>query len=169
MPTEKLEDLRQIVADEQTNMTTRQLASERYIDELANAVSQPTDDDPEVQERMKPWKDQDLASLMRGTSGSSQFGNGESSPAAKKEVHQRRRLQSVLAVVVDEDAHLLERMAACERVLADHPQIAKWRLNHFTPKRLLETVLPQGATKWTSAGRFPIECPPLDIQDVWTL
>lgn len=173
--TEKIQDLKALTADESLNLSVRKTAAEHCIEELVNAVPAPTDEDAEVISLQEPWSRETEADrlvfdlMSKITNGKST--NGRSLANAKAEVHRRNKLRLVLAVIVDTEAHRLERLAACERVLQDHPQISKWAIGNYSAERLLSEVLPAGATKLVSAFKPPqrVSRPPHSIADVWAL
>jgi hypothetical protein len=168
------EKLRSVIADETQPLTARKAAAEHLVRlkiETVEAAGVP-DDDVEVVSLMQPWKDTKLAQMFSHTSGAPPQA-GWPLPIAKAKVLQNRKLRVVLAVAVDKAAHRLERLAACKRILEDHPQIVLWRYNSATPEKLLATALPDDAVKWTSQSLFhgpvPVSRPPTELADVWRL
>lgn len=123
------------------------------------------DDDPAVIARMTPWEDRKLAELAAG------YGDGESLAVAKRNVLELRKRRAVLAVVVDEQAHTLERLTARRWMLAQSHPRSFWHMNNYSPERMLAEVLPATATKSTSIfkGPEPVSRPPMSALDVWRL
>lgn len=161
----KYELLSAAIRDESLPLSERKTAAEHYISELVDAVPVPADDDSEVTELMQPWRDKKLAtSFEKLTNGLST--HGETLVNAKRTVLRRRRLRAVLAVIVDGSAHLLEQLAACQKVLDDH-LCAKFIHNNFDPERMLASVVAPSAHKWTSRSKVPVERPPVTLSDVW--
>lgn len=161
----KIEDLKQIIADEGMELTKRGTAAELYIAELVDTVALPGDDDLEVIERMKPWNDRALADLVSPSGAGT---NGESLADARKTVFRRRKLRALLYVVVDKEAHRLERLAACKVVLDEHLHNRnRFVMNNFNESRMLDAVLPANAMKWTASGKVPVCRPPQTLADVW--
>ncbi len=174
MITEKLEDLRQIVADEGTNITTRHVAAARYIAELVDAVPVPADDDAEVLKlRTAPpanrvQLDSHVLSYRRIWNEAHGWNpDGPTTVQARKHVRERRQFQEVLGVVVADSAHRLEKLAACQYVLDQLHSRNFYRMNGYTAEKMLEKVQLPTATKWTSAGEVPVERPPKTLADVW--
>ena len=161
--------LRIVIADEQKPLPVRQAAAELLIQQIAEAAEQVpvADDDPEAIELMAPFQDSELMKMM--------FPSYKPSTLAqtKKTVAERRKLRAVLAAVVDESAHQLERLAGCAWVLEARPEISRWRMNQYGPEKLLSTVIPPDGVKWTSRSLFegptPVLRPPQSLQDVWAL
>jgi hypothetical protein len=163
----KVDELRAIIADEQVSITERRAVAAHLIRLTVESVSQPSSDDIEVIELMTPWEDHVLAAQWsEATNGRS--ANGCTQTRALEIVYRRHRLRAVLAVVVSEAAHRLERLAAVETVLNDfmHPQ-GHYHRNAFTSEKLLETVKPATAVKWTVRGKEPVARPPVGFADVW--
>jgi hypothetical protein len=165
MTMSKIELLRAAIRDESLPTAERIAAAEHYATALMDAVEMPADDDPEVLGLQQPWKDRVLADLM--SKGTGVAVNGETPSDAKKIVMERKRLRALLRIIVDEAAHRLEKLAACQRVLGDHPGFHNWGVNGYTPERLLAEVLPVGSFKWTSTGKCPVQRPPMSLADVW--
>jgi hypothetical protein len=165
MSSKKIQELRQIVRDEQASIIDRRVVAEHMMQVLVDSVAEPADDDPEVLGLRQPWKDRLLAEIM--SKGTSVAVNGETLVEAKKMVMERRRLRALLDIIVDETAHRLEKLAACERILGDNPGFHNWGLNGYTPEHLLAMVLPVGSFKWTSTGKRPVQRPPMSLADVW--
>jgi hypothetical protein len=165
MSSKKIQELRQIVRDEQASIIDRKVVAEHMMQVLVDSVPEPSDDDPEVLRLRQPWKDRALADIM--AKGAGVAVNGETLSDAKEAVFGRKKLRAVLDVIVDEAAHRLEKLAACQRVLGDHPGFHNWGLNGYTPEHLLAVVLPVGSFKWTSTGKHPVQRPPMSLADVW--
>jgi hypothetical protein len=169
MITEKLEDLRQIVADEGTNITTRQVAAARYVTELVAAVPVPSDDDEQVIKlRTAPPANHDPGFRRIWNESHGWSHDGPTVAQAKKYVRERRQFRAVLGIVTDESAHRLEKLAACQHILDTlHPRNFL-RMNNFTPEKMLEKVLSPDAKKTIYMGeKVPVERPPQTMADVW--
>jgi len=161
----KYELLSAAIRDESLPLLERKTAAEHYILELVNAVPVPADDTPEVIELMKPWKNEAFAaSFAKLTNGISTTGHTLAN--AKNTVLRRRRLRTVLEVIVDEQAHRLQQLAACKKVLDEH-LCSRFAYNHYSPEKMLDAVIPATAFKWTSEGKAPVERPPRTLADVW--
>jgi hypothetical protein len=171
-----LETLRDAIRDESLSMTERRTAAEHYNAALTDAVQEPADDHPEVVELRTPWKDDGplgniapMAWKQRNISYE-WSADGPTLTQAIKRVHDRLKLRALLAVVVDDSAHKLERLEASRRVLDDHlhPQSFE-RKNGYDAERMLSKVLPTTATKYGGWNRPPVPVvrPPRDLADVW--
>jgi hypothetical protein len=153
-----------IVRDSSVSIIDRRAVAGHIVQLAIDAVPQPENNDQEVVKRMQPWTDQKLAALMGG-------GKGETLADAKAEVWKRNRVRAVLAIVADETQPHALREAACARILADHPQIAKWRMNNYDAARLLSEVLAPGAVKFGGLFKpdIPVERLPKSFADLWRL
>lgn len=167
------EQFRSLIADESLPLTERRTAAEHYITALVDAVPEPGDDHAEVIELRTPWKSDRLGSIAetawKARNGAyGWYANGPTVSQARAHVHKRLKLLVLLAVVVDEHAHHLERLAACQSLLEDHrhPQNF-YRKNGYHAEKLLSKVLPATAHKWTAKGKVPVERPPREFADVW--
>ncbi|WP_047495871.1 hypothetical protein [Terriglobus sp. TAA 43] len=163
-----IDQLREIVRDDARPGTEREVAAELLITELVDAVQMPSDDDDEVVAHTQPWLDGAIKNLFN-TGPAASIVNGKSLTAARTKVHEDRRLRAVLAIVVDDSTERLERLAACRWLLKTYSFIRRWAVNHYTPERLLETVLTADAHKWTSQGKRRVDRPAKSLQDVWSL
>lgn len=176
MSIEKLEDLRQIIADENTNISTRKVAAEHLVAAMVNAVEEPADDDAEVVKLRTPLRTDDpvMGNLYRTAwiVWNASFGWSETGPTlaqARKHVHEWHRQRVVLTLVVDESAHQLERLAATQHVL-DHLDARNfYRINGYSAQQLLNRVLAPNALRWTGKGELPVFRPPMSFADVWTV
>lgn len=166
MNSENKTHLRLVLADETLPIQSRQAAAEHLIKLVIESVQEPANDNQEVLKLQQPWENREFAAMF----ANSVAVDGESPAEAKRIVRQRNRLRAVLAVVVDESAHRLERLAACQKVLDDTPR-TNWPANGYTPDGLLAEVLPAGTLRW--AGLFkeqvPVNRPPKGISDVWII
>jgi hypothetical protein len=171
----KLDQLRTAIADESLGLPERRTATELYVAGLVDAVPAPAEDDAEVVELVTPWTDDGTLGSIAPLAWKQRnlaYGWHESGPSlaqARKHVHDRLKFRALLAVVVDESEHRLERLEACRRVLDElHPQNF-YRVNGYTPERMLDRVLPATATKY--GGLFqpsvPVMRPPMTLADVW--
>jgi hypothetical protein len=160
----KIADLMKIVSDSQVSIIDRRAVAEHVVQLAIDGVPEPQNNDQEVLERMKPWTDQKLAALMGG-------GKGETLADAKAEVWKRNRVRAVLAIIADDKQPHVLREAACARILADHPQISKWRYNSYTADRLLAEALSSTAMKFGGLFKpdIPVERPPRSFADLWRL
>jgi hypothetical protein len=164
--------LRSVTADEGQSLPARRAAAEHLIGLHVEAVEAAgvSDDDPEVSALRTPWKDAELASMFCKSPDGPPL-KGWPLSDAKSKVLDRRKLRALLAVVVDEKAHPLERLAACEKVLRDYP-VGKWRMNSYTAARLLAEILPADSVKWDSdswrRGPIQVQRPPMELKDVWS-
>jgi hypothetical protein len=175
MSSSKLEALRTAIADESIPLSERRTAAEHYVAEMVDAIPAPAEDNAEVAELVTPWTDGGtLGSFapMAWKQHNLAYGWRESGPTvaqAIKRVHDRLRLRVMLGVVVDENAHHLERLEACRRVLDElHPQNF-YRRNGYDAERMLAKVLPATATKYAAWDKppAPVERPPQTLADVW--
>ncbi|SFS10825.1 hypothetical protein SAMN05421771_1853 [Granulicella pectinivorans] len=164
----ELDQLHSVVENDEVPMQKRRDAADHLIEMAVEGVPEPRNDDQEVLARMTPWSDGPVKSLVLGISFA-KAALGENLADAISEVQKVHRLRSVLAVVVDESAHRLERLAACQWVLANYGHISKWRANNYGAQNLLAEVSFPTATKWTYDGKLPVERPPLELKDVWAL
>jgi hypothetical protein len=166
----EISQLRAAVEDTALPLSERKDAAEHLVKVVVKAVPDPADDDPEVVELRTPWENTEITKLFSKGPNTVPL-SGHSLPDAKAKVLQRRTLRAALAVVVDSTANQLERLAACERILEDHPQISKWRYNSYTPERMLVEVLPADSVKWDALswrrGPVPVVRPPRELSDVW--
>jgi len=138
------------------------------------AVPVPSADDPEVVELQKPWSDPFLAQMGAEVTGGRSL-TGYTLKDAVETVHKRHQLRAVLAVVVDDTAHRLERLAACQVILDDaHPK-GVWRINNYSAETLLEKVEWRGRytanmkREYYRADPPKGERPPMELQDVWDM
>lgn len=162
-------ELREVARDDSQPAQVRKEAAELLVQHIAEqAGAAPIQyDDPEVIKLMTPPPEnteveQFIADLMRRC--------GYTVPTlaeAKQKVSVQRRLRAVLAVVVDEEASQIERLAACAWVLQEHPHFNSWKTNGYSPERLLGKVLPAGSLRYTSEGQMPVQRPPQSLRDVW--
>jgi len=172
MDEQQAKQLRSVVVDEGQSLQSRKAAAEHLIGLHVEAVEAAgvSDDDPEVSALRTPWKDAELASMFCKSLDGPPL-KGASLSDAKNTVFQRRKLRALLAVVVDEKAHPLERLAGCERILHDYP-VGKWRMNSYTAARLLAEILPADSVKWDSEswrrGPIQVQRPPMELKDVWS-
>lgn len=163
----EIEELRAIIQNDELPIQKRQTAAEHLVQIVAEAAEKAIvkDDDPEVIELQKPREDAGLAQLFKYAPPTLQ--------QAKADIAKRRRLRAVLAIVVNETASTIERLAACAWILGQYPEISKWGLNQYTPERLLAEALPADGVKWTSCslwdGPVQVSRPPQSLQDVWAL
>jgi len=166
---EKVADLRELIADESLSINERKLAAEHAVRlqlEDVELTGVP-DDDPEIVELMTPWADQTLAAMCASVTNGRSV-NGWNLTDAKKTVLRRLALRALLAVVVDEAAHRLERLAACQVILDEHLHPRNvLRINGYDAERLLDAVVSADAVKWTSEGQRTVERPPQTLADVW--
>jgi hypothetical protein len=94
---------------------------------------------------------------------------GWSLTEAKSQVLKRNRERAVLALVVDETAPKLIRLAACQTVLDSFTNPNSKRLKagmEYTAERLLSEIKP---AKWSSRTMqyVPVCRPPQSQADVW--
>ena len=164
---DELAGLRAIVADETKPLTERTAAAALIVQLTVDGVPDPVDDDEEVVELRKPWADGGpLSDVIASVFKYSR--TGYPLAEARAEVLKRHRERAILAVVVDEAAHCLIRVAACQTMLDSYlPAKGRHRLNGYTAERLLAAVIPADGHKWTSAGKQSVERPPRVINDVW--
>jgi len=174
--TAEITQLREIVKDESLSVKQRRHAAAHVLQLIVAGVPEPGADNHEVVERMKPWPREtemqaSLAEMMDRITGA-RATQGWSLADAKSEVWKRNRMRAVLAVVVNEDAGHLERLAACDVILSDfmHPA-GTHRRNSWTPDKMLSSILPSTATKITNFTKPPIEVsrPPMELRDVWRM
>lgn len=166
----EIETLRAVIEDETKPMQVRKAAAEHVIRlaiEQVEATAIPADD-PEVLALRKPANTEGLPQVFADV-----LSKVPTQEEATAKVAERRKLRTMLAVVVDTGAHQLERLAACAKVLADHPHIGMWKANGYTAERLLNGVLPANALKRDARsmwhGPVSVARPPLVLADVWRL
>jgi hypothetical protein len=168
----KIDGLRSLVADESLPLTERRDAAAYVIRLMVESIPVPKADDDEVVELQKPWHDPFLAELgAAATFGRSL--SGWSLKDAIAEVHRCHQLRAVLSIVVDDTAHRLERLAACQYVLDNsHPE-GTWRRNNYSPENLLDKVewrvrcKPNGGFEHYRADPPKGARPPMSLSDVW--
>lgn len=172
---EKLQDLRALIADESITLAGRTVAAEHAVQLQLASVPAPAEDDAEVVELLKTWADDgSLGSLLPTAWKQRNLASGwsESGPTlsqARKWVHDRLRLRALLGIIVDEESasHRLERLEACRCVLETlHPRNF-YRVNTYTPERMLAEIKPYTAVKWGTGGKVPVQRPPREIADAW--
>lgn len=165
----QLEGLRQVIANESLSLTERRVAADHAI-QLQLAAVDAEDvpgDDAEIVELTHPWTDAKIGALMESITGWVST-KGFSLAEAKKTVMRRRRLRMLLAIVVDVAKNKQERLAACREVLSTHLHPSgNFHRNGYDESRLLDTILPSTAYKWTSTGKMRVERPPKTLADVW--
>ncbi len=164
------------MADEQVSLAERKAVAEHLIQLVVDAEPVPGDDHAEVMELRTPWTDDGpLGSIapMAWKQRNISYGwsaDGPTLAQARKRVHDRLKLRTLLAVMVDEAAHRLERVAACQAVLHDHSDPHGFhRKNDCDAEKLLDKVLPPTATKFGgwNEPRVPVVRPPQCLADVW--
>jgi hypothetical protein len=170
----QIDELRKIIADEQVSITERKAVAEHLVQLVVDAVPAPGEDHAGVVELRTPWRDDgSLGSLapVAWRARNEVYGwapSGPTLPQAIKRVHDGLKFVALLAVVVDEDAHRLEKLAACNAVLHDHLDPRNfYRVNGYDAEKMLSTVKAANATKSTSAGKVPVVRPPQCMADVW--
>lgn len=170
----KLSELHALVVNETLTEVERREAAERYVAEIVANVPVPSDDDEQVV-RMRtappanhPQLDShDLSAWRIWNEVRGWAPDGPTAAQAKKYVRERHQFRVVLGIVVDDSAHRLEKLAACQYILDDlHPRNFL-RMNNFTAEKMLQKVLTADATKWTSSGEVRVERPPQTMADVW--
>jgi hypothetical protein len=166
---EKIEALRTVVEDEGLDIAQRRDAAAHIVTLTVDAVPEVPDADTEVVTLTTPWADPVLAKIAADATGGRSV-NGYSLPDAKQTVIKRHRVRALLAVVVDDTAHKLIRLAACQTALDGflHPN-GVHRRSAYTAERLLAEVRPSDSFKWTSKGKEQIARPPLSLADVWDM
>jgi hypothetical protein len=166
---EKIEALRTVVEDEGLDITQRRDAAAHIVTLTVDAVPEVPDTDAEVVTLTTPWADPVLAKIAADATGGRSV-NGYSLPDAKQTVFKRHRLRAVLAIICDETAHKLTRLAACQTALDSflHPN-GVHRRSSYTAERLLAEVRPSDSFKWTSKGKLPVRRPPIEQADVWQM
>jgi hypothetical protein len=176
MSSANLEALRTAIRNEGLPLPERKTAAEHYTGALVDAVQEPSDDHPEVIALRTPASADgplgDIYPWARAISNEAcgWAASGPTLPQAVRHVHERLRLRALLAVIVDEAAHLLERLEAFRRVLVDHlDPHGFYRKNQYDPEKMLSKVLPATATKYGGWNKQPVPVvrPPHDLADVW--
>lgn len=174
---ERLAQLRAVVANEGVTVPERTKAAEHYVELLVSAVLEPKDTDAEVIELLAVPPDKgesrftDLLQTARELRNKS-FGWAESGPTvrqAKERVHNRLRLRKLLSVIVTESELKMIRVEACQRVLTDHLHERGFhRANGFTAEMMFAAIQPSNAMKWSGLlKQVPVERPPITLADVW--
>jgi hypothetical protein len=172
----QVDELRKIIADEALPLAERKAVAEHLVQIIVDAVSAPADDHAGVVALMTPpeWDGpmaeyqptvQRILNEQRGWASS-----GPMLPQAKRYVHNGLKFVALLAVVVDGEAHRLERLEACRRVLEDYLSPRNfYRENHYDAEKMLSKVLPATALKWGAwdKGKVPVVRPPQCMADVW--
>lgn len=168
--------LRSIVENEELPMKQRKDAATHLVQLIVAGVPEPEADDAEVIERMKPWPREteaqaSIAEMMDRITGGKAT-QGWSLADAKAEVWRRKRMRAALAVIVDEEADHLERLAACDVILSDFmPPAGMHRRNGWAPDQMLSSILPMTATKIVRLFEppVPVSRPPVEMRDVWRM
>ena len=168
------QQLRAAVSNVALPIGERQSAAEHLVRLMVAGVPVPADDDAEILELRTPWKDDGKLGSNAPAACRARnevFGwhvDGPTLSQAKRHVHDRHMLRLLLAIIVDESVHRLERLEACRVVLGDNlrPRSPQ-RRNNYSPEKLLAEVLPSGAFKLTASGRAKVSRPPLAVADVW--
>jgi hypothetical protein len=156
-------ELRVVIADESLGLPERRAAAEHYLAELVEAVPAPAEDDAEVVELRTPWKAEgEMGKFMQSgwRSRNTVYGwspDGPTLTQAKLHVHDRMKLRALLGIIVDDSAHHLERLEACRGVLGRLSLQNFYRVNGYTPERMLAEVKPDTELKR----------PPREFSDVW--
>jgi hypothetical protein len=168
----EIETLRAAVADETLCKAARRDAAAHVVRLLVEAVPEALETDDEVCGLQEPWprstqNEAQTADMWEAcTNGRSVRGWNASD--ALSEVTDRHKLRTLLALIVNEAAPELERLAACEAVLKNHLHPEGFhRRNHYTPEQMLEMVRSSDDMKLTAKGRVPVARPPRSIQDLW--
>jgi hypothetical protein len=168
----KINELRAIIADEQVGITERRAVAAHVVRLQAETVEDASPDDPEVVALKQPWPrdtavDREIADQWsRVTNGRSVNGWSEADALAK--TTERHRLRVLLALIVDECLHRLERLAACQAVIDSHLRSqGSLRNAALTAESLLAKVIPPDAVKWTDKGMMSVVRPPREYADLW--
>jgi hypothetical protein len=170
--TDELAALRAVVEDNSKPQNERSAAAGLIVTLTVDAVADPTDEDAEVVKLRTPSDDGGPLSDVMAAVTQGRSRTGWSLADARAEVFERHRLRAVLAVVVDEAAPNMIRLAACQTVLDQfmHPN-GRYRQGAYSPERLLAEVVPADAFKHTSQsmfkGKVPVCRPPKTFADVW--
>ncbi len=173
----KIADLMKIVGDSSVSIIDRRAVAEHVVQLAIDAVPEPADDDSEVvtlrKNYCKPWSDALADSFRKAWNEKLKWpaNDGPTLTQARAHIQDRRRVQAVLAIIADGSQPHVLRESACARILADHPQIAKWRMNNYDAARLLSEVLAPDAVKFGGLFKpdIPVERPPKSFADLWRL
>lgn len=160
-------ELLELVANISLPTGERKNAAALLVRLKTDAVPQPSTDDAQVQELLKSWSTPAVAAGYAAALGRTGSIGAKDAVAY---VHKTLRLRILLAVVVDEGADQLVRLAAAEAILRDHLSSRHWlKSNNFTPERMLVAIKPVEKGKMTTFPwkRVPLSRPPMCLADVW--